>query len=68
MCTLYLAQMAFGGHMGVGGGVKDIQILSEPQNGCPAVTARCSDHKWTSHKQENVTNEFSAKLATETLL
>ena len=25
--------------------------IPEPQNGCPAVTARCSDHKWTSHNQ-----------------
>ncbi len=31
----------------VQGGFWDIQILSEPQNGHPAVTARCSDHKWT---------------------
>ncbi len=35
--------------MGVGGGSWDTHILSEPQNGRPAVTARCLDHKWTSH-------------------
>ena len=35
------------------GGVCDIQILSEPQNGRPAVTARCSDHKWTSHNKSS---------------
>ena len=23
--------------------------IPEPQNGCPAITARCSDHIWTSH-------------------
>ncbi len=31
-----------------GGGTK---FLSEPQNGRLAVTAGCSDHKWTSHNQ-----------------
>ncbi len=36
---------------GGGLGVRDIQILSEPQNGRPTATARCSDHKWTSHNK-----------------
>ena len=36
-----LAQMAFGGHMGGRGGGSVTQFLSEPQNGCPAITARC---------------------------
>ena len=35
----------------MGRGVWDIQILSELQNGCPAIIARCSDHKWTSHNK-----------------
>ncbi len=34
----------------VEGGGSVTQFLSEPQNGHLAVTARCSDHKWTSHK------------------
>ena len=34
---------------GGSGGLGTI-FLSEPQNGCPAVTTRCSDHKWTCTK------------------
>ncbi len=30
------------------------KFLSEPQNGCPAITGRCSDHKWTSDNQNNM--------------
>ena len=79
MCTLYLAQIAFGAlqwgeefqptcHMCTclaqmafevtwgAWGVCDIQLLSEPQNGHPAITARCSDHKWTLHKYSHLWN------------
>ncbi len=34
-----------------GGGDPCDTKMSEPQNGHPAITARCSDHKWTSHKK-----------------
>ncbi len=59
-----------GGHMG-GPGVRDIQILSEPQNGCPAVTARCLDHKWTSHYYASTTafgNDWSCQNRTLVVL
>ena len=39
------------GGRGTGSGTK---FLSEPQNGCPAVTARRSDHKWTSHNEQTL--------------
>ncbi len=56
MCTLYLAHMALGDLQWVTWGRGDqgsgTKFLSEPQNGCPAVTARCSDQKWTSHNDD----------------
>ena len=27
--------------------------IPEPQNGHPTITARCSDHKWTSHNDDD---------------
>ena len=51
MCTLYLAEKWPLAPFSGGGGVSVTQFLSEPQNGYPALTARCSDHKWTSHKK-----------------
>ena len=50
MCILYIAYMAFG-DLQWGGVGSMTQKLSEPQNGHPAITARCSDHKWTSHNK-----------------
>ena len=60
MCILYITHMAFG-DLQWGEGVRSLvqsvmgglvtQFFSEPQNGHPAVTARCSDHKWTSHNE-----------------
>ena len=37
--------------MGGGGERSRTKFLSESQNGRPAVTAGCSDHKWTSHNE-----------------
>ncbi len=34
------------------GGGPGTKFLSEPQNGRPAVTAWCSDHKWTLHNKQ----------------
>ena len=43
--------------MGKGGpkcdGGPGTKRLSGPQNGRPAITARCSDHNWTSHNDGN---------------
>ncbi len=55
MCALYLPQNAWRSHGGGGPGTK---CLSEPQNGLPAVTARCSDHKWTLHNKSQSKNEL----------
>ncbi len=49
MGARYFAQNAIGDRQW-GWGVQDKIFLFESQNG-PAVTARCSDHKWTSHNQ-----------------
>ena len=47
MWTLHFAQMAFCALQWF----QDIQILFEPQKCRPALTARCSDDKWTSHNE-----------------
>ncbi len=57
--ALYIAHVASGDLQWGGGGVPRSKYdmrswyIPEPQNGCPAVTARCSDHKWTSHNQDH---------------
>ena len=49
MCVHCICPEMAGGHMGVGG--PGTKLLSELQNGRPAVTARSSDHEWTSHNE-----------------
>ncbi len=49
-CHLCISPKRPRGPIGVGWGVRDIP---KPQIGCPPITARCSDHKWTSHKEDD---------------
>ncbi len=44
--------------------------IPEPQNGHPPITARCSDHEWTSHnkKQKTYKDEYPQKTYHEIFL